>query len=100
VFLRARRKVASHELHRYLDNILRFNGSEEAARTRALLDAYDIDLEIRETSAPAVSLGGKRNRISGTLRRRGLFHVRSSAADSRYPNIGARCRRVPGRLSN
>jgi hypothetical protein len=36
--------------------ILRFNRTEEAARARALLDAHDIDLEILETSAPAVSL--------------------------------------------
>jgi hypothetical protein len=32
------------------------NRTEEAARARALLDAHDIDLEILETSAPAMSL--------------------------------------------
>jgi hypothetical protein len=32
--------------------ILRLNKTEEAERARALLDAYDIDLEICETNAP------------------------------------------------
>ena len=36
--------------------ILRMNDTEEARRTLRLLDANDIDLEIREITAPTVSL--------------------------------------------